>query len=85
METKLLEQLENNSTALTALDERIFNIKTAKFYSVFCKEAERQEKIEWTLKVKRRVLKMRFTLLENLKYQTNNELRETSKKLRKVA
>lgn len=81
---KLLEQLENNTSRLEQLDQRVEQIKISRFYTVFYKEYERELEIKKTLKIKRRILNMRFTLLENIKLETTKNMYDVSSKLREL-
>lgn len=80
----LLEQLETNTEALYSLDERYNTILNSAYYNVFRPESERTIELEWILKIKKRVLKMRFRILENIKSATLKEMQATSVKEREL-
>lgn len=75
---ELLEKLENNSSAVESVDCRIENVRTSPFYSMFGHEYDRNKKIVQLKKLKNRVLKMRFTLLERIHALTIKEMKRTS-------
>lgn len=81
---KLTEQLQANFEAENDLEERIYNIKMSRFYELFPNPVKQQEEIDWTLKIKKRVLAMRHRILENLQAETTKELHRISTKLRKA-
>ncbi len=83
MET-LIEQLQSNTEALESLDERIYNTKMGSYWTYFATESERQTEVNWVLKIKKRVLKMRFRILENIKSATLKEMQSTSVQSREL-
>jgi len=84
MET-LLEKLQNNTEAINFLTNQYLDIEKAEFYRVFSTEHMRKARLEWNLKVKDRVLRMRKSLLIKLQNETIKELEILNNKLKKAA
>jgi len=81
---KLLEQLERNVSAMEHLDWRIQNIKTLEFYRIFSNEYRRHVDIQWILKVQKRVLRMRYRILENIQKESLKQMNYTSQLSREL-
>lgn len=80
---KLLEQLESNTYALKHLERRYNTILNSKYYIVFYNHKDEQIKdLEWILKIRRRVLSMRFRILENINLEATKEMQRTSSMLK---
>jgi len=80
----LIEQLQSNTEALYSLDQRYNETLNSVYYNVFKTERERSIELEWILKIKKRVLKMRFRILENIQSATLKEMQATSVKEREL-
>lgn len=75
---KLIEQLENNISAFEHLNNRIENIKTMEFFRIFSTEQKREREINWVLKIQKRILRMRYRILENINLETQKQMNYTS-------
>lgn len=70
----LFEKLENNFRAVEHIERRIKDVDELSFYQIFYNKHQRQKKVNQLLELKKRVLKMRFTLLENIQLATTKEM-----------
>lgn len=76
--TNLFEKLENNFQAEDQLNARIQNIHTSSFYKIFPNITKQAEDIESVLLIKKRILNMRFRLLEKIQHETTKEMHHIS-------
>jgi len=74
----LIEKLENNTLALERLENRYNDKLTSQSYLIFRTEHQRQTELKWIVKVQKRVLRMRYTLLENIKSEVVKEMNTVS-------
>lgn len=81
MET-LIELLQSNTSALDTLEERYKTILSSKYYEAFNKENERINDLTWVTKIRKRVLRMRYRILENLQKETFKEMQYASSEMR---
>lgn len=79
---KLVQQLESNKVAIASLDHRYKETITSVFWNTFKTSNERIEELEWILKIQKRVVNMRHTILENIKLEATKELQLISTKQR---
>ena len=75
---KFIEQLESNDLAIFTLQTKYNVIEKSKFYSVFSTYERQQTQLQWNLKVQKRVLRMRYRLLENIKGETIKQMQDAS-------
>jgi len=83
---ELFEQLESNTKRLEDLRVRVDNIKNPenKYYKIFSNEFQRKIDIEKVSQIKKRVLRMRFRVLENINSQTLKEMQKASVESREL-
>ena len=63
----LFEKLESNTICLKQLSQRYERTKTSNYYNLFfVPYGKREEDLAWILKLRKRVLRMRFKLLEKI-------------------
>ncbi len=81
---KLIEQLQRNTEALNSLKWRYNDRKDNPSYLIFHTQKQRIEEMDWIIKVQKRVLRMRYRILENLNSETIKEMQSTSTKTREL-
>lgn len=79
---KLLEQLENNDYALRTLERRMNDINEGNWAYGFYDMEKRIELYNHTIEVKRRVLRMRYRILENMQSITQKKMQYASSEMR---
>ena len=78
----LFEQLEYNNEALERLEVRYKETLTSPYYKIFKTQNERIDELSWVLKIRKRVLRMRFRILENIQSETQKEMQYASTEIR---
>ena len=82
---KLVEQLERNTTALKQLNDRYTRAQNNPYYSLFLyAEYVRNKDLDWIQQVQKRVLRMRYRLLENINGEVLKEMNSTSNMTRNL-
>lgn len=81
---KLIEQLQSNTEALNSLKERYYNTQMGTYWTFFSTEHKRAMELDWILKIQKRVLRMRYRILENLNAETIKEMQKTSTETRAI-
>ena len=82
---KLVEQLERNTAALRQLNARYTRAKKNPFYDMLLyAENARNKDLDWIRKVTKRVLRMRYRLLENINGEVLKEMNSTSNMTRNL-
>lgn len=81
---KLLEQLENNYSAIKRLKATFTDINEGSFQYGFYSQEKRLELIEQNLKVQKRVFAMRHTVLENINLLITKKLQAVSVNLKSL-
>lgn len=74
----LFEQLQNNTLALKRLEVRYADTLTSEFYTIFNKESERIEELQWISQIQKRVYRMRYRILENISRKVVFEMNSVS-------
>lgn len=75
---ELYESLETNTEAIKRLENRYSDTITSNYYKFFKTEKERLDELLWISKIKKRVLRMRYRILENINAYTIKEMQKTS-------
>lgn len=75
---ELYESLEKNTEAIERLEMRYSDTITSCFYTHFKTEKERTDELLWISKIKKRVLRMRYRILENINAYAIKEMQKTS-------
>ena len=83
--SKLLEQLENNTSCLSQLERRCEFTKKTNYYNLFfASHYEREKDLAWILKIRKRVLRMRFKLLEKIESETKRHMHLAHEEMRSL-
>jgi hypothetical protein len=80
----LLEKLENNYRAFDNLEERIYEVKMGNYWLFWASEDQKEQEIQKIFNIQKRVLKMRYRLLENIKASISYQMNFTSLASRKI-
>lgn len=80
----LIEQLEENKKAFESLEKRYADTLTNYFWNTFKSDSQRVNELDWILKIQKRVLRMRHTILENIKLEATKELQSISSQQRNL-
>lgn len=81
---ELLQQLDSNTKAIKTLDDRYKDTLKSEFFSTFGTEHQRIDELNWITKVQKRVYRMRYRILENLKREVSFEMGSVSTKTREL-
>ncbi|CAA0253492.1 hypothetical protein R5N98_02850 [Tenacibaculum maritimum] len=81
---KLIEQLQRNSHALNRLKERYYDAQMSTYWTFFQTEDKRNIELKWILKIQKRVLKMRYRILEKINSEITKEMHNTSAQSREL-
>lgn len=81
---ELIEQLESNYKAITDLENRYTRWSNSDFYTIFSRESKREKDLKWILKVQKRVLRMRYRILENIRMETEKQMHLTSQMSKQI-
>lgn len=80
----LIEKLNSNTEALVSLQNRYKETLCGTYWNLFATESERQAELKWIVKVQKRVMSMRHTVLENIKGEAVKGLQGISTELRQL-
>ena len=78
----LFEKLENNTIRLKQLSQRYEDTKTSNYYDLFVVPyGEKEEDLAWILNLRKRVLRMRFKLLEKITIEASRHMHYAHKEM----
>lgn len=75
---KLVKSLDSNFKAEKQLNDRLISVKSSSYYKIFSNQNQREKDVKWILKIKKRLLRMRHRILENIEFETSKELQRVS-------
>lgn len=81
---KLLEQLEYNYIAEKQLEERYYNTLTGTFWNSWMGKDKQVDELLWISQIQKRVLRLRYRILENIQLDVSKKMQEVSTAQRKL-
>lgn len=78
----LIEKLEKNTLASESLDKRHYETLTGAYWNLYKTDEQRTNELIWITKIQKRVLRMRFRILENIQMEITKEMHFVSSQSR---